>query len=259
MRSIIYITLLLFSVQAYGQKTPVKHYDSFNDFYDQIANKKYLNFSSITLTDTITSFKQISSDSIQEIFSIKLNEWTIKYVVTRNPDNKFSYNNPSFILFNNQKILPDSNSSFEGLSITAAGIANLNGTTYLVLSSWSPGCNGTFCTIEYYQVFEIKNKKVEYQIVTGWQQPLNIFCDLNNDGQLDLISFVGKCSSKNDSTETSNSGKYFFCAQVLTFKNNNWIPLTDKHKKQYFIFFETDDFFELDTFKVIDYNWTTEL
>lgn len=259
MRTLIYIAVLLFSVQTYGQTLPTRHYNSFNDFYERIADNKYLKFTNLPLTDTLTQIKKISNDSIEETFSLKFTDCDLKFVVTKKSHDRYSYSDPSYILYNNQKILPDTNIGFEGLEITSAAKADLNGTRFLVLSCWAPGCNGTFCRVEYDQLFQIKGKEIKYQIIDGWQSPTNIYCDLNNDGQLDLISFVGNCFSKNDTIETNNPDKYFFCVQAKTLENDTWVALTDKNKKPYYIYLQVDDFFELETFKVIDYNWLTEL
>jgi len=259
MKAIIYISFLVYSITTCGQNNSVRPYKTFNDFYNKITDNKYLRFTNIDLTDTATSLKKLSNDSLEVTFTLKLNEYNLKYIVDKKVNDIDSYSNPSFILFNNQKILLDSNTSFEGLSITSANKTILGTTTYLVLSSWAPGCNGTFCRAEYNQLFQLKDGKVKYQIVDGWQSPSNIFCDLNNDGQLDLISFIGKCVSKKDSVESINPDKYYFCIQALTLVAETWMPLTDKNKIPYYIYMQVDDFFELDTFKIIDYNWITEL
>ena len=69
MRTLIYIAVLLFSVQTYGQTLPTRHHNSFNDFYERIADNKYLKFTNLPLTDTLTQIKKkISNDSIEETF-----------------------------------------------------------------------------------------------------------------------------------------------------------------------------------------------
>ncbi len=211
------------------------------------------------MADTLTQTKRIGKDLIQKTFRLKFSDCDLKFVTIKKVGDRYSYPGTSYIFYNNQKILPDTNIGFGGLAITSATKFVLNGTTFLVLSCWAPDCTGTFCRAEYDQLFQIKGKEIKHQVIYGWQLPKNIYCDLNNDGQLDLISFVGNCFSKNNSIETNNPDKYFFCVQAKTLENNSWVALTDKNKKPYYIYFQVDDFFELDTFKIIDYNWMTEL
>jgi hypothetical protein len=258
-RILTYISIFLFSVSIYGQALSTPHYKSFNDFYGKIADKKKLKFTNLPLTDTLTQTKRIGKDLIQKTFSLKFSDCDLKFVTTKKFGDRYPYPGASYIFYNNQKILPDTNIGFERLAIKSATKIVLNGTSFLVLSCWAPDCTGTFCRAEYDQLFQIKGKEIKHQVICGWQLPKNIYCDLNNDRKLDLIYFVGNCFFKNGSIKTNDSDKYFFCIQAKTLENNSWVALTDKYKKPYYIYFQVDDFFELDTFKVIDYNWMTEL
>lgn len=91
----------------------------------------------------------------------------------------------------------------------------------------------------------------------SWQSPSNIYCDLNNDGELDQITFMGDCSNKNKNIKDKFPKKDNFCIQALTLKNNKWIPMTDADNRPYFIYIEVNDFFQLDPFKILDSNWFT--
>jgi len=258
-RFLTYISVFLFSVQTCGQKHSKIHYNSFNDFCEKLTNNKNLELTDLLLNDTLTLSENIGKDSLQETFRIKFTDCELKFVKTRKINEPYSYSDISYIYYNNQKILPDTNIGFIGLEITSAAKASLNGTTYLILSCWTPGCNGTFCRAKYDQLFRIKGKEITHQIIEGWQHPENIYCDINNDNQLDIISFIGSCFSERDTIRINNPDKYFFCIQAETLVNKKWVSLTDKDKKPYYIYLQTDDFFELETFKVIDYHWMKEL
>jgi hypothetical protein len=258
MRTLPFILALLFSSCACGQHKSTRVYKSFDDFYDRITGKG-LRFTGLTLMDTSTVLKKIKGDSIQSTYSLKIDQYRIKYISTRKIGDPDSYDDPGYILFNNKKILPDSTIGFEGLSILSASKAVLNGITFLDLRSWAPGCNGESCRAEYIELFQIKGKEVKYQMTLGTQSPEDIFCDLNHDGGLDWISFMGKHYSKNNSIETKNPDKYYFDIAALTLVNGAWVPLTGTNKKPYYIYLQADDLFDLDKFKIIDYNWPIKL
>ena len=212
MRRLIYIPILLTSLLTHGQKTSSIKYNSFKDFCNKISNNNSLVIDTVQLKDTATVNTKITIDSIQQSFSFRLDNFKIKYVITKDVSKPPTFTDPSYIIFNDKKILPDSIIGFQGLSITRAIKTVLNGSTFFILSSWAPDCNGTFCLAQYDQFFQLKGNEINYQIIEGWQYPANIYCDLNNDGKLDMISFVGDCFSKHYEYRSPNdNGKYIFC------------------------------------------------
>src|SRR5476651_2410213 len=91
------------------------------------------------------------------------------------------------------KAIPDSlrNDGFElepfcslTLQPEKARKIDLNGATYLIIPSERGDCTGEFCSMELDHLFEIKNNKVTYLTVDGWQ-----LCDINNDGHIDQIVY----------------------------------------------------------------------
>ncbi|MEI8201383.1 MAG: hypothetical protein WCH34_00100 [Bacteroidota bacterium] len=245
-----------------GQSTSKNHFKSFYDFYNFI----YINSSSrilpYSILDTSSTTIKISNDTIKEIKNIRLENWTIKFIsfydTTKYPIWSLpNYYSNSYIQINDKILLPDSNNLFWGLEITNASIYNLNGITYIILHSYAPKCNGSFCLIEYDQIFCIKGNKIEYQIIEGLQFPHDIYCDINNDGQLDRISFNGTFTKKQNSLMSHY--KEYYLVQPLIYQNNDWIPLKDPHGKNYFIFIQTDDKYEFKHFKILDFNWITKL
>jgi hypothetical protein len=251
----IYLLLIPFFVSA--QNISTKKYRSFEGFSNTIDAGKYVRMTELKMRDTLTSIKKLPNGRIKKSFKLSVENWHINFII--NTVDAELYSGTCSIHFNSSKITLKGDTSFEGLNISGVYKFTLGASTYLVFKSWPKDCNGMACRMGYTQLFTITGKQVRYEIIDGWQSPENEFCDLNNDGRLDMICYTGECFSKNDSVESNNPEKYFFCIQALTRKNDKWVAMTDSKKRPYYVYMQTDDFFELDTIKIIEYNWMTKL
>ncbi len=256
------ITLFLtfLSLTIFAQKTTTLQYNSFHDFYTHISGGKALNFEMHKLADTTTMRRTIGIDTLEVVFSCRVDEWNIRYVSRIDTSVSAKYYPGSYILINDQKIIPDENNRFEGLSIMNAVKINFNSTKMLMFLCWYPKCNGTTCRKCFVQLFRFEESGIKYQIDAGWQIPPNIYCDLDNDGQLDMISFYGESPVSNCyETAVNTSDKSLYCIRALTLENDKWVEMTDKNKNPYFIQMQSESYTNFDSFKVLDFNWMFEL
>ncbi len=251
--------LLLLSIFSIA-KGPGKTYKSFDEFYDKIAGSTAVNMQKLPMADTATSFEKIDNDHVRQTLRIRLLKWNIQFVVDRNKVyDRWKYDDPAYIMFNDQKINVDSEVAFEGLTISDAAYFTLENDTFILFNSYANNCNGIGCRLGYHQLFSIHEGKLSYQVVVNYQQPEDIYCDLNKDGQLDRVSFAGKCSDKTIDLMGEHQKKNYFCIEALTLKGERWVPLVDTNGKPYCLAVETADFFELDPFKVVEQHWLWKL
>lgn len=246
-----------------GQSTVKNRYKSFDEFYSNLAKKSTLKWTEYELTDTLTSTIRISNDTIEEIFSFKVADYFLKYITKKDSSFFPEYIETSYFTFNNKKINEDTSHAYSDLELTTASITELKGITFLIINGYLKNCNGSFCRAQIDNCFAINKNTIDFQIIEGLQSPSNNYCDINNDGQLDLITFINSspegCFSTANKKIKEKPDKYYYCVQLLTLKNGKWEPILDKYKKPYFILFQSDDYIELNGFKILDYNWLYKL
>jgi hypothetical protein len=243
---------------VFAQKPIIKNFTTFKSFHDALYNSSSAKCMQVPMSDSFHTMLHIAPDTIRDYFSFKIDNYKLKYTTYRDTSHYPNFYDKSRIEFNNTVIRQKKDEQYFGLDILYSEKITLGENTYIILPSWfGEACNGSLCRAELDQIFEIKNDKVNYQVVLGLQGLSSIYCDLNNDGQLDQITFLGDCASPVD----ASGEKLYYCVQVLTLSDNQWIPLKDKDNRSYFISFSiiAEDYPEMNSFKILDYNWMTDL
>jgi hypothetical protein len=250
-------------------------YSSFNEFRNSIRCNS-LSFIPVKITNSI--IKRVGKDTTILYFNYSGIQFKYTSILRMQDgddscDSLFSY----YFTVNDQiiqaKSIPDSlrNHGFDfdkicGLTLDLGNSAKieLNGATYLLIPSSTDVCIGAFCHNEIDHLFEIKDNKVTYLTVDGWQ-----ICDVNNDNQIEQIvfnddpieqyHFLNKLKKEKATDTTNVSVTNSANIQIWTFKNNEWKPLRDNDGKPFFIFLGFDHMYKPDTYRVLDYNWINKL
>jgi hypothetical protein len=251
---ITFLLLLLAGVHSSAQQRGRVFYKSFDEFYGLLSSTA-LKFSEQDIDTTVVSNRKIDRDTIEETSAFKVDAYNLEFVSKKNSAPTADYYDADYIRVDGRRIAVDSTNQFAGFSINSAAKANLGNSTFFVVRAFIPNCNGTACVICFELFIQLKGSAINYQRLTGYQSPQNIYCDLNNDGQLDMITFIGNCNSAPAHAEEPPTENFSFCIQAFTLYDSKWIPLTDKNNKPYFIDLQVNDFFELENLEVRDYNW----
>jgi len=259
MKRVTVFLLILTVCLIFLQSSCKRKYKSFNEFYNYIAKSSSLKSTHLKLEDTLTTKTIIGKDTIQEIFSFKAANLNLKYFSIEDTLWRPTYYEPSYFTLNDKKIPIDTAHKYSGFGFYLASKINLNGTLFLFINGYIKDCTGSFCRMQFDNCFQIRADKITFHIISGLQQPENIYCDINNDGNLDQICFFANASAEINNNIEINPNKYYLGVSLLTLKNDSWIPMTDKNNKPYYIYFQSDDYINFDTFKILDYNWMFEL
>ncbi len=211
------------------------------------------------LADSLTTVYKRGDSAIEEVLSFKFGGFTMKYHTIKDTSVFPEYVGASYFEINGKAIPIDSTHPYADFAFEEVAKVNLNGTTYLLLVGYSKNCIGSFCRAQFDHLIQIKDSTVHFQIIDDMQYHPNIYCDLNNDGQLDQINFSGDCAKNIVKKIAEQENKYYFCAQALTLKNERWEAITDKKNKPYYIYFQVNDIIEFDKFKILEYIWPWEL
>lgn len=254
-----------------------RHYSSYNDFINYIRCNA-INVTPVTLNDSL--LKSSGEDTTIHYFEFSGIKFKYASVFLKEDTEENEAGDSLYTCYfavNDQvvkaKTVPDSlrgndfsSSRLSGLNLelNKAGKFELNGATYLFIPSVTAMCQGGFCETELDHIFEIRNNKVTYLTVDGWQ-----ICDVNNDNKIEQIVFndnpMAQVHYLNNLKKKIGNEKLDLadvkCAniQIWTFKDKKWTPLLDKNNNPYYILLGFDHITDLASYKVLDYNWIKEL
>ncbi|MCU0391206.1 MAG: hypothetical protein MUE81_08820 [Thermoflexibacter sp.] len=134
---------------------------------------------------------------------------------------------------------------------------NFASTDYLLITTGYEGCNGTFCMIIIYLLYDIQKQKL--YAFSAFPNPLGFgnFGDVNNDNQLDFIDL------EYDSYDEPNPFHVYETDQVeakLTPLTQNsqgkFVPLKDEKNQPYYALVRfKGGFFATNSAKIVEKHW----